>query len=139
MGRGTRTVKDQFSGVFGNRRGLHGAHEKYKAPACPEGGHQEVAVLHRSKSNDGGYWSVGWYGSDMTFTFWLDREKQALWQRHWSATRGERYLSHDDPHAHMRLAWEDLPEEVQARIAHEVSLGIHPLSGSTNDSPLNPF
>jgi hypothetical protein len=86
------------------------------------------------------YWEVGWYGSDLTMTIFMDRDGQALWKRHHhSFSMAFRPLSHDDPHAHLRIPWERLPEEVQERIASEVALGIHPLLGGTNDRPLNPF
>jgi hypothetical protein len=88
------------------------------------------------------WWTVGWYGSDLTISIDLDRPgQQSLWCRHYKsgAANTSRPLSHDDPYPHLRLSWAAIPYEVKTRILAEVALGMHPLTGTSNDWPLNPF
>lgn len=112
-------------------------------PASPDG-HRELAAVDMRPEQGSVWWMVGWYGSDLTISIDLDRppERQALWCRHYTSgakANIPRPLSHDDPYPHLRLGWTAIPDAVRTRILAEVALGVHPLAGSSNDWPLNPF
>jgi hypothetical protein len=144
MGRArTASINDQFADVFGTLRGSkhERARSQMEMPQCPISGHQELAAVNMRPQEGSLWWEVGWYGSEITFSFVLDdTHSRALWTRHYSSrSQDSRVLSHEDPYPHLRLSWADLPETVQERIHREVSLGINPRASSSNDRPLNPF